>query len=182
MEQGACYYRRWLDGDESAFAWIIGEYRDPVTLFIQQYVHDICAAEDIAADVFMYLVVHPQRFHFKNSLKTYLYTIARSRALDHLRRVKRRNYVPLEDDTLPADEPALEEAVLKNEQKRRLYAAIAELPTDQQIAVHLVYFEEYSYADAARIMKKSAKQVDNLLYRAKLALRDLIGEDGEQEK
>ena len=62
MDNGASYYRRWLDGDESAFAGIIEEYRDPVTFFIQRYVHDICAAEDIAADVFMYLVVQFQGF------------------------------------------------------------------------------------------------------------------------
>ena len=45
--------------------------------------------------------------------------------------------------------------------------------------MHLVYFEEYSYEDAARIMKKNRKQIDNLLYRAKNTLRDMIGEEGE---
>ena len=56
------------------------------------------------------------------------------------------------------------------------------LPEEQQIAVHLVYFEEYSYAEAAKIMKKTAKHVDNLLYRAKNTLRDLMGERGAQTR
>jgi RNA polymerase sigma-70 factor (ECF subfamily) len=47
-------------------------------------------------------------------------------------------------------------------------------------AVHLVYFEEMTYAQAAKVMKKSPKQVDNLLYRAKKELRIILGEDGEQ--
>ena len=76
----------------------------------------------------------------------------------------------------------LEEQVLRNEQKRRLHEAIAELPEDQQIAVHLVYFEERTYADTARIMKKSAKQVDNLLYRAKQTLRSLLSEEEMQNE
>ena len=46
-------------------------------------------------------------------------------------------------------------------------------------AVHLVSFEGLSYEEAAVVMKKSKKQVDNLLYRAKGLLR-LQLEDGEQ--
>lgn len=179
MEQDVKAFRRFLDGDQSAFAEIIEAYRDPVTFFIQRYVRDICAAEDIAADVFMQLVVNPQKYNFKTPLKTYLFVMARSRALDFLRRQKRRREIPLEEtaETL-ADAQDLEEQVLRNDEKRRLHEAIAQLPEPQQIAVHLVYFEEYSYEDAARIMKKTRKQVDNLLYRAKQSLRELMGERG----
>ncbi|MBR4201297.1 MAG: sigma-70 family RNA polymerase sigma factor [Oscillospiraceae bacterium] len=180
MDNGASYYRRWLDGDESAFAGIIEEYRDPVTFFIQRYVHDICAAEDIAADVFMYLVVHPRKYNFKDSFKTFLFVIARSRALDYLRKRKRAAQVPLDEaEPFLSDETNLEEQAIRSEEKRKVNEALRRLPEDQQLAVHLVYFEEYSYADAARIMKKTRKQVDNLLYRAKNTLRDLIGKDGE---
>ena len=180
MDNGASYYRRWLDGDESAFAGIIEEFRDPVTFFIQRYVHDICAAEDIAADVFMYLVVHPRKYNFRDPFKTFLFVIARSRALYYLRKRKRQAQIPLDEaEPYLSDETDLEEQAIRSEQKRRVNEALRELPEDQQLAVHLVYFEEYSYADAARIMKKTRKQVDNLLYRAKNALRDMIGEDGE---
>ena len=180
MDNGAAYYRRWLDGDESAFSGIIEEYRDPVTFFIQRYVHDICAAEDIAADVFMYLVVHPRKYNFKDSFKTFLFVIARSRALDFLRKRKRAAQVPLDEaESYLSDETDLEEQAIRNEQKRKVNEALRGLPEDQQLAVHLVYFEEYSYEDAARIMKKTRKQVDNLLYRAKNTLRNLIGKDGE---
>ena len=43
----------------------------------------------------------------------------------------------------------------------------------------MVYLEEMSYAQAARVMKKSQKQIDNLLYRAKKELRRILGEDKE---
>ena len=55
-------------------------------------------------------------------------------------------------------------------------AALAQLPEDQRTAIHLVFFAQMSYADAARVMKKSEKQVDNLLYRAKKALRGILEE------
>lgn len=174
-------FRRYLDGDQTAFAEIIEAYRDPVTFFIQRYVHDICTAEDLAADVFMQLVVHPQKYNFKSSLKTYLFVLARSRALDYLRKQKRHPSVPIEDAAEAiADTQDLEAHVLQNEEHRRLHEAIGQLPEPQQVAVHLVYFEEYSYEDAAKIMKKTRKQIDNLLYRAKQALRNLLGEREEQ--
>ena len=59
-------------------------------------------------------------------------------------------------------------------------AALEKLPAEMAAAVHLVYFEEMTYAQAAKVMKKSPKQVDNLLYRAKKELRIILGEDGEQ--
>jgi len=178
MDEGMMLYRRYLDGDEAAFSELLRIFRDPVTFFVQRYVHDLPAAEDIAIDTFMELIVHPKRYNFKDSLKTYLFMMARSRALDYLRKQKRHPSVPLEDteETL-ADAHSLEESVLQNERARRLHCAIAQLPDEQQTAVHLVYFEDQSYEDTARIMKKTRKQVDNMLYRAKKALRELIGEE-----
>ena len=51
---------------------------------------------------------------------------------------------------------------------------LKKLPTDMRIVVHLIYFEELSYEDAAKIMGKNRKQIDNLLYRAKSMLRTIL--------
>ena len=97
MKHDEVCFRRFLAGDESAFTEIVAEHRDPVTFFIQRYVHDICAAEDIAADVFMELVVNPDKYRSGTSLRTYLLVLARSRAIDWLRTEKKHRIVPLED-------------------------------------------------------------------------------------
>ena len=39
---------------------------------------------------------------------------------------------------------------------------------------------EMTYDEAAKVMKKTKKQVDNLLYRAKKELRTILGKDGEK--
>ena len=49
---------------------------------------------------------------------------------------------------------------------------------DMRAAVHLVFFEEMTYEEAAKVMKKNRKQIDNLLFRAKKELRAILGEDG----
>ena len=180
MDNGASSYRRFLDGDESAFECIMKELFRGLVFFIDGFVHDTHAAEDIAIDTFSDLVVHRHRYNFKVSLKTYLYMIGRSRALDYIKHRKVIDFVELSEVHSLADETALlEEMVLISDRKRQVNAAIAKLPEDMRVVVHLVYFEGMTYEEAARVMKKNRKQVDNLLYRAKKELRIILGEDGE---
>ena len=180
MDNGASSYRRFLDGDESAFDEIMKEYFDNLVFFIDRFVYDIHTAEDIAIDAFSDLVVHRHRYTFKVSLKTYLYMVGRSRALDYIKHRKVIDFVELSEAHALADETAaLEEMVLADDRKRQVSAAIAKLPEDMRVVVHLIYFEEMTYEEAAKVMKKNRKQVDNLLYRAKKELRIILGKDGE---
>jgi len=180
MDHGACSYRRFLDGEESAFDEIMKELFHGLVFFVDRYVHDVHAAEDIAIDAFSDLIVHKHRYNFKVSLKTYLYMIGRSRALDYMKHRKVIELVELDEASEPASgEKSLEEQALAGERKRVVNAAVAGLPADMQVVIHLIYFEEMTYEEAAKVMKKNRKQVDNLLYRAKKELRSLLGEDGE---
>lgn len=180
MDNDADSYRRFLDGDEAAFDEIMASLFRRLVFFIEGYVHDVHTAEDLAMDAFSDLIVHRHRYNFSVTLKTYLFMIGRSRALDCLRRRRVIGFTELSALQEQADEEALEKAVLADERKRAVNAAVAALPEDMRTVIHLIYFEEMSYAQAARVMKKSAKQVDNLLYRAKKALRVRLGEEGEQ--
>ena len=47
-------------------------------------------------------------------------------------------------------------------------------------AVYLVYFENLTYEQAARVLKKNKKQVDNLIYRAKNKLYEILGNEGRE--
>ena len=180
MDNGASSYRRFLSGDESAFDLIMEELFYPLVFFIDRYVQDVHTAEDIAMDVFSELIVHKHRYNFKVSLKTYLYMVGRSRALDHIKHRKCVEFVELsETDETADDRLALEEMVLADERKRMIHNAISQLPEDMRVAVHLIYFENMTYDEAAKVMKKNRKQVDNLLYRAKKALRITLEKDGE---
>ena len=180
MDNGASSYRRFLDGDESAFDSIVNELFPGLVFFINGYVHDIHAAEDLAIDTFTDLIVHRHRYNFKVSLKTYLYMIGRSRALDYIKHRKIINFVELsEADSLEDETTELESLALSDERRRTVNRAVEGLQGDMRTAVRLVYLEGMTYEEAARIMKKSRKQVDNLLFRAKKELITLLGEEGK---
>lgn len=154
--------------------------RPGLIFFLQQLVGDPDTAEDLAIDSFLELLVHPLRYNGRSSVKTYLFMIGRSKALNYLKR--RRHLSP---DPIPEDHPAdtsLEEQFLADERRRALHRALNTLPEEMRTAVHLVYFEELSYRQTAKVMKKTEKQVDNLLYRAKSALRTQLGKDDLFEK
>ena len=180
MDNGASSYRRFLNGDESAFDEIMKELFDNLVFFIDRYVHDIHAAEDIAIDAFSDLVVNKHRYNFKVTLKTYLFMLGRSRALNYIKHRKVINFVELtEADNISAEQETLEEIILEDERKRIVNNALNSLPDDMRVVVHLIYFEDLTYDEAAKVMKKNRKQVDNLLYRAKKELRIILGKDGE---
>ncbi len=179
MDNGASSYRRFLDGDESAFDEIIKSMFHSLVFFINGYVHNLHTSEDIAIDTFSDLIVHKHRYNFKVKLKTYVFMIGRSRALDYLRRQKIIEFTDLSEASDIVESKNLEETVLNDEKKRIVNEAIAKLPEDMRVVIHLVYFEEMTYSEAAKVMKKNIKQVDNLLYRAKKELRIILGRDGE---
>jgi RNA polymerase sigma-70 factor (ECF subfamily) len=180
MDKAADSYRRFLEGDERAIDAIMEELFFPLVFFVNRYVRDLPAAEDIAMDAMTELFVHRRRYNFKVTLKTYVFLLGKSRALNWLKHRKSLRETELIEAEDLAEESELERRALDSERKRTVNAALARLPEDQRLAVHLVYFEELSYEEAARIMKKDRKQVDNLLYRAKNALRAILGEEGKQ--
>ena len=180
MDNGASSYRRYLNGDEEAFREIVKEYFDSLIFFIDRYVNDYATAEDIALDVFTQLVVDRHRYNFSVSLKTYLFMIGRSRALDYIKRRNKRPMVALtEISEAASNEPSLEEMFLADQRKQAVSKALAQLNEEMRMVIHLVYFSQLTPDEAAKVLKKSRKQVYNLLYRGKNALRAILGEEGE---
>ena len=70
-------YREFLLGDNESFEKIVIRHKNPIIYFIQRYVKNLDIAEDLAQDVFVYLLVNKKNYKFEYSLKTYLYTIAK---------------------------------------------------------------------------------------------------------
>lgn len=158
---------------------LISDNRERLIFFINRYVRDLAAAEEIAIDALAEFLVS-RKWDGTASVRTYLFTIGRSRAIDYLRRRNRRRAreTELDERSAVAEEEAVFSDIIADERRRILSAAMAKLPEDMRAAVHLVYFEDMTYAEAARILRKNVKQVDNLLYRAKAELRRIIGEEG----
>lgn len=171
-------YRRFIEGDEPALGEIVRAYSDSMLLFTCDIVKNLRDAEEIVADAFVHIAVKKRAFRGDSQLKTYLYSICRYRAIDRIRREVRRGELPVEDIDLASDHETLEGRILRSERDEKLHAAIAELCEEYRTALYLVYFEDMSHEEAARIMKKSRKQIENIIFRARRALRAILEKEG----
>ena len=154
-------------------------HRNGLIFFINRFVNNITEAEEIADDTFLELIIHPKRYSFETSLKTYLYAIGRNKAVSYIR--KRKNLLPdsLDDNnSITSDELTLEESFIRFERDQKINTAINKLPPDQRAFVHLMYFENQSYDEIGRVLGKTKKQLYNLSQTVKESLRILFEKDG----
>ncbi len=183
MDIGASSYRRYLDGDDTGIAEIIKEYKDGLTLYINGYVNNISTAEELMEETFFKLATKKPHFSEKCSFKTWLFRIARNIAIDYLRHNSKMASDSIDEyaDYL-SEEKQLEDEYLIKEQKITLHRIMSRLKNEYFQVLYLIYFEDFSNAETAVIMKKNKRQIENLIYRAKQALKsELIKEGFEYE-
>ena len=77
-----------------------------------------------------------------------------------------------------ADEADLERTYLVTEQRINLRHTMQKLKDEYQQVLYLTYFEGFSNDETARIIGKSRKQTENLLYNARKALRTELEKGG----
>ena len=178
MDNGASSYRRFLDGDDHGMEELIRDYKDGLILYLNSYLNDFSVAEDCVQDTFITLAIKKPKYRGNSSFKTWLYTIGRNTALYYMRKHKGKASVLIDECEKMAAEANLEQDYLKEEQKITVRRAIRRLKTDYQQALYLTYFEGFSYAEAGVIIKKSRKQIENLIYNAKKALKSELEKEG----
>jgi RNA polymerase sigma-70 factor (ECF subfamily) len=177
MDQATLSYQRFLKGDESALVELIRDYRDGLMLYLNGIVSDLSVAEELTEDTFLKLVLKKPRFSARCSFKTWLYTIGRNLALDHLKR-SRRSTVCLEDCPEISDEECdLERQYIQQEDQIMLHHAMKKLKPEYRQVLWLVYFEGFRCAQVGKIMGKSEATTQTLVSRARKALKEKLLEE-----
>lgn len=177
MDTGAEIYLRFLGGDDECLTELVRLYRDGLIIFLNSFVHNIGTAEELAEETFFRLAVKKPHFVKKYSFKTYLYTVGRNLALNHIRKYSRENVDVDECAEIP-DLKLIEDTYLDSERKARLHSALKKINSDYAQVLRLVYLEDFSNAEAGKIIGKNSRQIENLLYRAKKALKTELEREG----
>ncbi|MDE6780203.1 MAG: RNA polymerase sigma factor [Ruminococcus sp.] len=178
MDNGEISYSRFLDGDDEGMVEIIRDYKDGLILYLSGITGNIVMAEEVMEDTFFKLVTKKPRFSGRSSFKTWLYSIGRNAAIDSLRKRSRFSDTPIDEYTNLADEECIEKEYLREEQKITLHKALQKLSPDYRQVLYLVFFEDFNNAETAKIMHKTKRQVENLLYRAKQSLKSELEKEG----
>ena len=171
-------YRRFLDGDDNGLIEISDKYHEGMSLYLNSIVNNISLAEDIMQDTFVKLALKKPAFKGKCSFKTWLFTIARNCAVDHLRKEQKIAKLSLDENIQIPIVTDTEKEFLKEEQKLELYRAMKRLKPDYYQVLYLMYFEDLDTSDIAKIMHKAKRQVSDLIFRARKSLKTELERKG----
>lgn len=167
-------------GDEAAFKSIVEQWKDMVYNTSLGIVQNETEAEDITQDVFIKVFENISSFKGESKFSTWLYRIATTTSLDHLRSKKRKKRFGFifslgSDESNESNQvPDFQHPGIKLDNKERasvLFGAISKLPEYQKAAYTLHKLESLSYKEISEVMNTTVAAVESLLSRANGNLR-----------
>lgn len=108
-------------------------------------------ADDVVQEVFVHVWRHPEKYDpARGTLRTFLLTVARSTAIDHLRSDSaRRAREERSARTAVRAETTVDGPVLRQERDARVVRAINDLPARERDAIVMVFYGHLTYREAA---------------------------------
>lgn len=180
-------------GSEDAYAWLVGEFHQPVYSLVYRILTDPGDAADTTQEVFLKVFRGMKYFHGESSLKTWIYRIAIHEASNRRRwwfrhKSKETSMEPME--TYGVEGPGLSMAtaamvdrrkspfdnVADHELKDRVEEELRQVPEPYRTALVLRDIEELSYEEIADITQVSLGTVKSRITRGREALRKRLME------
>jgi RNA polymerase sigma-70 factor, ECF subfamily len=133
-------------------------------------------AEEVVQDVFLQLWRNSSQYDVRRPLVPWLLTLARNRALDHLRlkseRQRRREEQTEEFPQIAAAAPEYERALDEKRRAERVRALMGSLPAAQKKAIELAYFEGLSHSEIAASLHEPLGTVKSWIRNGLLRLKE----------
>lgn len=180
MTADAELFSRIVSGDRDAFGLLYDRYAPILFSFCVRILRDGRDAEDVLQEVFVQVWRDARRFDpDRASLKTWLFTIARSRALDRYRsrRSQDQKLAPGPEDFDPGSSGDPAEASLL---KQYVAQSLSRLSENERKVLTLAYYDGYTQEEIAALLKEPLGTVKS---RARSGLAKLqafvLGEKGD---
>ena len=164
--------QRVLKGDTGAFRLVVERYAGAVTRMIRNVTDDRHTCEDLAQEVFLMAYAKLGTFDpARSRFSTWLFTIARNRAVNAARRKKPR-YMADPPERADASDPEMTAA--RKELLDALDRAVRALPLNQRTAFVLAEFEQLPYEQIAQIEGVRLGTVKSRINRARVKLMEVL--------
>lgn len=164
--------------DREAFKRLFAAFAPRVKAFARRRGAEAQVAEDLAQDVMLTVWRRAAQFdRRKASAGTWIFTIARNRRIDMMRREARPAF-DAEDPSLKAEaEPPADESLAERRREGDLRRAVARLPEAQSRLLRLAYFEDKSHGVIAEELDLPLGTVKSRIRLAMRKLRQMLKED-----
>jgi len=162
-------------GDQSAYQRLLEAIRPIIYAYVRKRLNSNEAAEDVCQEVL--LTVHRVRHTYtpERPFEPWLFSIARSRLIDHLRRIKRISAMEVLTDTVPEVPQMGADTTLDN-----ALEILSRLPAGQREAFSMLKLEGLSTEEAAERAGITVSALKVRAHRAYKAIRRALSseEDG----
>ena len=170
-------------GDKrAALEMLMDGYGDCIHRFCVDLVREVALAEDIVQTVFVHAFQHLDRYERRSSVRTWLFTIARNRCYDELRRGRRWRRLLVWPGDLPdppAPAPLMGAAQLEDEQWRAAFSGcLGCLDLQSRECVVLRFGHGMSYEEIAKSTGTTAGALRVRVNRAIHRLRACLEKKG----
>ena len=165
--------------DPDLFAELVHRYERELFSYLRRYLGDAEMAEDAFQAAFLQVHLKCQQFEPGRAVRPWLYTIATNQAIDLQRRSRRHRMVSLdrsagadgEDvgkllDLLTSRELAPTAQLNADERRTWLHQAVEQLPQGLRDVIHLVYFQDLKYREAAESLNIPVGTVKSRMHAA----------------
>lgn len=172
-------------GEASFFQELVRRYERELYSYLRRYLGDAEMAEDAFQAAFLQVHLKCDQYEPGRAFRPWLYTIATHQAIDAQRRSRRHRMVSLdrssprdgEDvgkllDLLTSKEPTAPAQLNAAERSAWLHAAVDQLPEGLRDVVHLVYFQELKYREAAEALDIPVGTVKSRMHAAVAKLNE----------
>lgn len=169
---------RMARGDAQALDDLYALYGSALLGFLSARLNNKQLAEEVLQDVMLAAWKNAVSFRGDSKVKTWLYVIARNRAINTQRK-RTLNMVQLNESyKYPSDETGPMEKVIKKGNREVVRTAIDQLPEGQKEVLTLVFFNQLSGPETAQVLGISEGTVKSRLHRAKHQLKHILGQQG----
>lgn len=172
-----------LQGDEKAFARLLGRYKDTIYFMLLKMLNNRSDAEDLTLEAFGKAFKNLHQYSPTYAFSTWLFKIASNNCIDFLRK-KKGVLISIENDSeqLEMSETAKlkskdlnpEEKLIRKQKAILLHKVVRRLKPHYQTLVELRYFNELSYEEIAQELQLPLGTVKAQLFRARQMLFKLI--------
>jgi RNA polymerase sigma factor (sigma-70 family) len=171
-----------VDQDERALTALYDATFSRVFGLVQRIVRNTATAEEVVEDTYFQVWRQAPRFDAsRGKALSWLLAIARSRAIDALRRDARTRHESLDDDWEPeaaSPTPPADELLDLARHHSDLHQALMLLGSQPRQLVSLAFFRGLSHEEIAQQTQLPLGTVKSQIRRALLALREILGERG----
>jgi RNA polymerase sigma-70 factor (ECF subfamily) len=170
--------------DASAFERLYQLYEKRVYQYVRTLINDPTLAEEVVVDTMMAVWRGAGSFSRSSRASTWIFGIARHKALDALRRAGRHHHDVALDEALelPNAQESPAESVNRKQVTSLTQQALRTLSREHQEVLRLVFYEELPYEEVAVLLSIPTNTVKTRVYYAKQRLKHQLKQFGQGER